>query len=103
VSAGGVPPQPPLDLHYLGIQVSADEFAAIDRLRPVWRARLREWGLYSDDPIATAVVARSRGEVMQLIRSHPEADFLLPETYRGVIGTHVAGAASGGFFPALSP
>src|SRR5207248_288525 len=60
VAPGGVPPQPPLDLHYLGILIDADEFESIDRLRPVWRARLREWALDSDAPIATAIVARSR-------------------------------------------
>jgi hypothetical protein len=103
VAPGGVPPQPPLDLHYLGIQVNADEFAAIDRLRPVWRSRLKEWALDSDDPIATAVVARSRDDVVQIVRSHPAADFLLPETYRGVIGAHVPGEAAGNFFFALSP
>ena len=32
VAPGGVPPQPPLDLHYLGILVNADEFESIDRL-----------------------------------------------------------------------
>jgi hypothetical protein len=103
VAPGGVPPQPPLDLHYLGIQVNADEFAAIDRLRPVWRSRLKEWALDSDDPIATAVVARSRDDVVQIVRSHPAADFLLPETYRGAIGAHVPGEAAGNFFFALSP
>jgi 4-amino-4-deoxy-L-arabinose transferase-like glycosyltransferase len=79
VAPGGVPPQPPLDLHYLGILVSADEFAAMDRLRPVWRSRLREWGLDSDEPIATAIVARSREEVGRLMEERPEADFLVPE------------------------
>jgi hypothetical protein len=79
VAPGGVPPQPPLDLHYLGILVSADEFASMERLRPVWRERLREWGLDSDEPIATAVVARSREEVEQFMRSRPEADYLVPD------------------------
>jgi hypothetical protein len=79
VNPAGVPPQPPLDLHELGILVGADEFAAIDRLRPVWRTRLREWGLDSEAPIATAIVARSRVEVEALIQSRPDADYLVPE------------------------
>jgi hypothetical protein len=61
VSPAGVPPQGPLDLHALGIVVSADEFAHMDALAPVWRARLRQWGLDSAEPIATAIVAQSSG------------------------------------------
>jgi 4-amino-4-deoxy-L-arabinose transferase-like glycosyltransferase len=89
VNPAGVPPQPPLDLHELGILVSADEFAAMDRMRPVWRARLREWGLDSDAPIATAIMARSRAEVEALMRSGPEADYLVPEGggFRFVLAT----------------
>jgi 4-amino-4-deoxy-L-arabinose transferase-like glycosyltransferase len=79
VSPSGLPPQPALDLHYLGIMVSAEEFAQRDRLAPVWHARLREWGMDSTEPIATAIVARSRDEVANLFASHPGTDFLLPD------------------------
>jgi 4-amino-4-deoxy-L-arabinose transferase-like glycosyltransferase len=78
VAPGGVPPQPPLDLHYLGILVNSEEFAQVDRLTPLWRARLREWGLDSDEPIATGIVARSKEDLDRLIASRPQADFLLP-------------------------
>jgi hypothetical protein len=103
VAPGGVPPQPPLDLHYLGILVNAEEFAAIDRLRPTWRARLKEWSLDSDAPIATAIVARTREEVVQLIASNPDTDFLLPDSYGGSIGPHTASLSAGGFVLALAP
>ncbi len=102
VAPGGVPPQPPLDLHYLGIQVGADEFAAIGRLRPLWRSRLKEWGLGSGDPIATAIVARSREEVVALMAAHPEIDFLLPDGYRDATGARLQRGSSGGFFLALT-
>jgi len=76
---GGIPPQPPLDLHYLGILVTAQEFEQMDRLLPVWRERLDQWGLPWDRPIATAIVARSKEEVDRLIAARPQADYLLPD------------------------
>jgi hypothetical protein len=87
----------------MGILVGADEFARMEQLRPQWRARLREWGLDSEEPIATAVVARSREEVAGMIAAHPESDFLLPESYRGAAGGHTPGNSAGGFFVALAP
>jgi hypothetical protein len=78
VAPGGVPPQPPLDLHSLGILVNAEEFARMDQLTPLWRGRLHEWGIDSDEPIATGIVARSKEDVDRLIASRPQADFLLP-------------------------
>lgn len=79
ISPDGVPPQPPLDLHHLGILVNGEEFAMLDRLTPIWRERLREWGIDSDEPIAVGIVARSQEQVDRLIASRPQADFLLPE------------------------
>lgn len=101
VAPGGAPPQPPLDLHRLGILVNAEEFAMLERLTPIWRERLREWGLDSEEPIATAVVARSREDVARMIASRPGTDFLLPELYRGDTGARQPGASAGGFFFAL--
>ena len=102
VSPSGVPPQGPLDLHYLGIVVTGEEFARLPELQPAFRARLREWALDSSDPIATAIVPRSREEAIHLIAANPWADFLLPESYRATISAHTAGAAAGGFFLALA-
>jgi hypothetical protein len=102
VSASGVPPQAPLDLHQLGILVGADEFARLEQLRPEWKARLHEWGLDSEAPIATAIFARSRAEAAALIAAHPETDFLAPERYRAAAAGHVGGESAGGFFFALA-
>jgi hypothetical protein len=102
IAPAGVPPQPPLDLHHLGILVNADEFSQIDRLAPVWRGRLRDWGVDSDAPVATAIVARSKSELDRLIATRPAADFLIPDTLRG-IGARQAGPSAGGFFLSLSP
>lgn len=102
VSPAGVPPQGPLDLHYLGIAVSADEFARLPQLEGTWRARLREWGLDSPEPIATAIVPKSREEVVALIAAHPATDFLLPESYRGLLPGHTPGESAGGFVLALA-
>jgi 4-amino-4-deoxy-L-arabinose transferase-like glycosyltransferase len=88
VNPAGVPPQGPLDLHYLGIVVSGEEFADLGHLEPVYRARLREWNLDSAEPIATAIVVKSREEADALVAAHPQSDFLLP--------------AAGGFRLALS-
>jgi hypothetical protein len=103
VAPAGVPPQPPLDLHRLGILVNAEEFAQLEALTPLWLERLRDWGLPWDRPIATAIVARSREQVVQLINSRPAADFLLPESYRGALEAHQPGGSNGGFFFALAP
>lgn len=46
--------------------------------RAVYSARLREWGFPSDDPIGTALIARSLAEFASFVRAHPEADFLIP-------------------------
>jgi 4-amino-4-deoxy-L-arabinose transferase-like glycosyltransferase len=97
VSPSGVPPQGPLDLHYLGIAVSGEEFARLPQMEGTWRTRLREWGLESSEPIATAVVPKSREEVVALIAAHPDTDFLLPESYRGTTAGHTQGESGGGF------
>jgi 4-amino-4-deoxy-L-arabinose transferase-like glycosyltransferase len=102
VSPAGVPPQGPLDLHYLGIVVSGEEFERLPQFEPAWRDRLREWGLDSSGPIATAIVPKSREEVAQLIATHANLDFLLPESYRGSILAHTPGESAGGFVLALA-
>ncbi len=102
VSPTGVPPQGPFDLHALGIVVSADEFARMGELAPRWLARLRQWGLNSSEPLATAIVARSRDEVERMIAARPSSDFLLPESYRGSMAAHVASESAGGFVLALA-
>jgi hypothetical protein len=96
-SPSGIPPQGPLDLHYLGIVVTGEEFANRKSLEPAWRDRLRYWGLDSSDPIATSIVPKTREEVISLIATHPDTDFLLPESYRGSMPAHTPGESAGGF------
>ena len=102
VSPFGVPAQGALDLHKLGIMVSVQEFEQMDRLKPLWRVRLCDWGLDSSEPIATAIVARSKDQVDRLIAAHPVTDFLLPESYRPSLFAHTSAEAAGGYFLALA-
>lgn len=44
----------------------------------VYSARLRNWGFPSDDPVGTALTARSIAEFAPFILAHPEADSLIP-------------------------
>lgn len=46
-----------IDFGYLGIAVTADEFRRLPELRPMYARRLREWGLESDDAIASVILA----------------------------------------------
>jgi 4-amino-4-deoxy-L-arabinose transferase-like glycosyltransferase len=70
--------------HYphLGITVTAEQFAELDRLTPQFRENLREWGLDSIAPLATAIEARSDSDVLNIIRTHPLDDFYLPARLR---------------------
>jgi hypothetical protein len=70
---------------YLGITVTAAEFDALPRSEPVFRDRLREWGLNSGEPIATAVVAASDADVAKMVAAHPDADFYLPTRFRATL------------------
>lgn len=70
--------------HYphLGITVTAEQFTELDRLTPQFRENLREWGLDSIAPLATAIEARSDSDVLSIIRSRPLDDFYLPARFR---------------------
>jgi len=73
--------------HYvdLGITVTARQFIAMQHWEPMFRARLRQWGLDSDDPIATAVVADSDADVAKIVAAHPEADYYLPSRFQAIL------------------
>src|SRR5437588_6070319 len=43
---------------HIGLTLTADQFAQLDRLTPQFRENLREWGLDSIAPLATAIEAR---------------------------------------------
>ena len=69
-------PRLPLDFEYLGITVTAGEFT---KLNPAaFAARLREWNLDSTKPIATAILAQTPQQIVDLIAAHPEVDFFAP-------------------------
>lgn len=70
---------------YLGVTVTTDQFLALDRWKPQFEQRLRNWKLDSTDPLATAIVAGSEADVLQIILTHPQSDFFLPAQMRGLV------------------
>ncbi len=74
----------PLDFQYLGILVSAEEYARMPELRGEFARRLRDEGLDSTDPIPTTILARSPAELGELVRSHPQVDFFLPADWASI-------------------
>jgi hypothetical protein len=70
--------------HYveLGITVTASQFDDMEHWEPMFRERLRAWGLNSGEPIGTAVVAQSDADVARIVAAHPTADFYLPARFR---------------------
>jgi hypothetical protein len=73
---------PPPHYTYLGISVTGAQFAELELWEPRFRSRLALWKLDSGDPIATAILARSEPDVLQLIAARPHADFYLPAGLR---------------------
>jgi hypothetical protein len=67
--------------HYatLGITLTADEFDDLGQLEPEYEARLREWGLNSNEPIGTAIVGLSWDALPRLVRAHRDADYYVSD------------------------
>jgi hypothetical protein len=91
----------------MGIVLTAAHFDAFDQFEPVFRQRLREWGLDSGEPIGTLILAGSPEELARMIRTHPASDFLLPQQYRAAVeeaalATHQLVEAAGNHFFLLS-
>jgi hypothetical protein len=72
-------PKMPLDFEYLGITVTAAEFAKLDVRK--YAPRLREFDLDSTAPVATVILARSAEEVGSLIDANPSRDFFVPPEF----------------------
>jgi len=72
------PPSPPIDYAWLGIWMPADRFARFEQWAPLYRERLRSYGLNSDRPVGTVIWAQSAGEIESIIEAHPESDFSVP-------------------------
>jgi hypothetical protein len=68
---------------YLGITVSTDQFENLEQWQPQFRERLLGWGLRSDAPIATNIIAATVEEIVRLVEKHAESDFYLPANIVG--------------------
>jgi hypothetical protein len=66
----------------MGIVLTAPQFDDLPLQEPVFRQRLRGWGVDSDRPIGTLILAASPEELAAMIRAHPASDFLLPSKLR---------------------
>ena len=89
----------------MGIVITAAQFNELEKWRPVFRQRLWDWGLDSDAPIGTVILAQSGTELEEMVRSHPASDFLFPERYRGAVAadlSHVMVEAGPGHFLMLA-
>ena len=78
---------------YLGIAVSAKDFAGLAWKTPEIVDRLRAWGLDSQEPVATAILLDRPEDIRTVVEARPEADFYLPESWRpltpkGICSTH---------------
>jgi 4-amino-4-deoxy-L-arabinose transferase-like glycosyltransferase len=62
----------PLDFEHLGILIPVADF---EKPHDIYRQRLKEWGLDSDSPIGTTILAGSTEEIERLIAAHPHSDF----------------------------
>ena len=71
------PPAGP-DFDYLGITVTATNFARLAEVEPQFAQRLRDWGLNNTGALATVIAAHSAAEAAALLRDHPAADFFVP-------------------------
>jgi len=96
-----------MDFAGMGIILTAAQFDGLDRWEPVFRLRLREWGLDSGEPIGTLILAGSPEELARTIRAHPASDFLVPKLYRAAVEaaaaeTHQLVEAGGNHFFLLS-
>ena len=85
IEPGDTPHPQLLDFRYLGINVTAGQFDELRKWRGVFLQRLRAWGLDSEEPIATVIVARSMEELVKTVLAHPNTDFFLPEALRSAI------------------
>ncbi|HTS25081.1 MAG TPA: glycosyltransferase family 39 protein [Bryobacteraceae bacterium] len=70
---------------YMGIVLTAAQFGDAAQWTPIFRQRLSEWGIDSDEPIGTLITAKSPAELAEMIRTHPESDFLIPRKIRPAV------------------
>ena len=78
--------------------MTSEQYLNLPVLKAQFVERLRSWGLDSDEPIATTIVAHSDEEIGELIRSRPNSDFLLSMRVwnrLGEVKTHRVSDSSG--------
>jgi hypothetical protein len=81
-----------MDFAAMGIVLDAAQFDGLDRLLPVFRRQLHEWGMESTRPVGTMIVGSNTADLERTIRNHPSTDFFLPERDREAASA--AGAAT---------
>jgi len=67
-------------LAYLGILLPASELSQLESKLPLYRDRLRAWGLDSTRAVATGISAQTPAELARIIIDHPESDFLVSKS-----------------------
>jgi 4-amino-4-deoxy-L-arabinose transferase-like glycosyltransferase len=70
---------------YLGITLTAEQFAALPNGLAEFEERLRSWGVKATEGIGAAVTMREAGEVAMIFRARPESDFYLPAAWVALI------------------
>ena len=64
-------------LPYLGLLINATDLPQLGSKIPLYSKRLRQWGLNSSEAVATGIAAHDASELAQIVRDHPESDFLV--------------------------
>ena len=62
IDPGGQTDHGAMKFGHMGITVTGDQFRKLDALRPVYKQRMREWGLDSDEALATVILVRDASE-----------------------------------------
>jgi len=88
--------------YWLGIIMRSGDFCALPDTLPMYARRLDAWHAPSES-VATVIMARSRSELVEVIRHSPSRDFSLPEELRNLAtpaaaATHRATAGGAGRF-----
>jgi hypothetical protein len=65
-------------LRYLGILLQPAEFLGLAAKESIYRERLKQWGVASDKPIATAIAVHTPADFKPIVVARPGSDFLLP-------------------------
>ncbi|HLK63160.1 MAG TPA: glycosyltransferase family 39 protein [Bryobacteraceae bacterium] len=70
---------------FMGIVMTAAQFNDPSRWTALFSQHLREWGMNSEEPLGTVITAASGDDLAEIIRAHPDSDFLVPERNRKAV------------------